>query len=82
MESKIKYFVINHDTVLGTFWETEKLGNVLVMTGNIDLNFPIQIVGRDETGNFNEFKEIDIVKEFMNILDINLLKKENNEKSS
>ena len=40
--SKLKYCLVNgNDGVLGYLWETEKLGNVLIMNKSVDFNTTI-----------------------------------------
>ena len=75
--SKPKYFILNGDNFLGTFWETEKLGNVLVIQDKIDLNNPIQIIAESDTGVWSKIiKNIDMIETFMEILDIVKTEKE------
>jgi len=72
--SKVKYFIINGDKVLGRFWETEKLGNVFIMESQIDLNNTLKIYMRDNDFGVTEIVDIDILNDFMEILQYNLKK--------
>jgi hypothetical protein len=71
--SKVKYLIVNGDNVLGMFYETEHLGNVFVMQEKVNFNFPLEIYTRQESG-FEKVSEIDIVTDFMEILQYNLKK--------
>lgn len=72
--SKLKYCLVNGNDVLGYLWETEKLGNVLIMNKSVDFNTPLEIYIKTETRGFEKVSEIDMVTDFMEILQYNLKK--------
>ena len=72
--SKLKYYIINGDRLLGTFWETENLGNVLVMESKVDFNNPLEIYTNTETEGFLKVSDVDIIEDFLEILNYNLKK--------
>lgn len=47
--AKAKYCILNADSVLGLVYEDEKLGRTLVLNGEINNDFEIQIVNMDGT---------------------------------
>jgi len=63
MESKLKYIIVNGDGVLGMVYENEKYGRTMVIQGNIDSNFPIQIF--DYENNNVQVSETTEVFEFL-----------------
>lgn len=74
--SKIKYFILNDDLVIGTFWETKELGSVLVLRGSVNFDFPIEVYSKDEE---MVIEKVDIIEELMEILNFPKLDKEPDE---